>query len=252
MIAALLAASLAAAPAPGCGLPPLAPGARPWRAGESLTYNLDLLGMVQAGTMQLAVERPISAGKVIPLRARAKTTKSAASMKPFTAIGLSWVDAATLRPERYREESQEDGIHKSADVRLAPPGPEIVVETRRGDAATKSAVPRERDVVDAIAILYQLRAARLTPGDRMCLDLVAIGRAWRVTATVAPKTERVDTPAGRFETWRVDAQARRADRPDDKAKAVHIWIGTDARRLPVAMVGEADVGPVSATLTSIR
>jgi hypothetical protein len=253
VIAALLAASLAAAPAAGCGMPPLAPGARPWRSGESLTYDLEMLGMVQAGTMQLAVERPISAGKVIPLRARARSTRSAASLKPFAAIGLSWIDAATLRPERYREESQEDGVHKSADFRLAPPGPEIVVEFHGpGEAGKRAAVPRERDALDAVSMLYNLRAARLAPGDRICIDLVVIGRAWRVTATVAPKTERVETPAGKFETVRVDAEARRADRPDAKPRAVHVWVGTDARRLPVAMVGEAEFGPVSATLSAIH
>jgi hypothetical protein len=247
--ALLLALALAAGEA--CGPPAIAPGARPWPTGESLTYDLEVLGMVQAGMLQLGVERPISAGKVLPLRARAKTTKTIGSMQPFAGIALSWVDAGTLRPERYREEVEDGGVHKTSDARLAPAGPEIVVETRSGRQAGRQAAPRERDVLDPLSILYQLRTVKLAPGDRFCFDLVGTGRPWRVEATVAAKTERVETPAGKFETLRVDFTARRADRPSD-TRAIHAWIGTDPRRLPVAMVGDADFGPVSATLTGLR
>jgi hypothetical protein len=252
MIGALLALALAASPPAGCGLPAVGPGARPWKPGESLTYDLDLLGMVQAGTMQLAVERPLSAGNVLPLRARAKSTKSVASLQPFAGVALSWVDAAALRPERYREDVEEGGAHKSSNFPILPAGPQIVVEHTDGKETKRTTYVRERDVLDPISVLYQLRAARLTPGDRFCMDLVGLGRAWRVEGTVAARTERVETPAGRFETVRIDFEARRADRPDSKPRAVHVWIGTDARRLPVALVGEAEVGPVSATLVSLR
>jgi hypothetical protein len=247
--AALLAASLGAGPA--CGLPPLAPGERPWRTGETLAYDLDVLGMVKAGTLQVAVERPMSGGKVLPLRARAKTTAAVASLKPFAGVALSWIDVATLLPERYRDEADEGGVRKMSDAKLLPRAPELVIEYRYGDRQGRTAYPREREVLDALSTLFYLRAARLAPGDRFCFDLVANRRFWRLEGTVAGKTERVETPAGRFETLRVDATARRADRPED-AREVHLWFGTDARRLPVAIVSEVDVGPVSATLSAVR
>jgi hypothetical protein len=250
VIGALAALALAAAPT--CGLPPLAGGERPWRAGEALTFDLDLLGMVKAGTMQLSVERPMSGGKVVPLRARAKSTQGAASLKPFAGVALSWIDAATLRPERYRDEAEEDGVHKVSDARISPPGPELVIEYRYGDTAGKTAYRREREVLDAVSTIYFLRAARLAPGDRLCFDLVANRRFWRLEGTVAAKRERVETPAGKFETVRVDATTRRADRPEDRPRPIHLWFGTDARRLPVAIVSEIDLGPVSATLSDVR
>ncbi len=248
--AALLAAALGATPA--CGLPPLAAGERPWRTGEALGYDLDVLGIVKAGALQLAVERPMSGGKVIPLRARAKTTSAIANVKPFAGVALSWIDAETLLPERYRDEAEEGGVHKMSDTRLAPAGAQIVIEYRYGDKAGKTTYPRERDVLDALSTLFYLRASRLAPGDRFCFDLVANRRFWRLEGTVAARTEKVDTPAGRFETLRVDATTRRVDRPEDRARPIHLWFGTDARRLPVAIVSEVDVGPVSATLSSIR
>ena len=251
MIAAtLLALSIGAAPA--CALPPLATGDRPWRPGESLTYDLDVLGMVKAGTLQLAVERPMSGGKVIPLRARAKTSAAIANVRPFAGVALSWIDAGTLLPERYRDEADEGGVRKMSDARIMPPGPQLVIEYRYGDTKGKASYARERDVLDALSTLYYLRAARLAPGDRFCFDLVANRRFWRLEGTVAARVEKVETPAGRFETLRVDAKTRRADRPEDRPRPLHLWFGTDARRLPVALVSEVDLGPVRATLSAIR
>jgi hypothetical protein len=247
--AALLALSLGAEPA--CGLPRLADGERPWKTGETLAFDLEVLGVVKAGTLQVSVDRPMSGGKVVPLRARAKTTAAVASLKPFAGVALSWIDAGTLLPERYRDEADEGGVRKVSDAKLLPAAPELVIEYRYGEKQGKTTYPRERDVLDALSTLFYLRAAQLAPGDRFCFDLVANRRFWRVEGTVSGKTERVETPAGRFETLRIDARARRADRPGD-ARDVHLWFGTDARRLPVAMVSEVDVGPVSATLSAIR
>jgi hypothetical protein len=249
IVATLLAASLAAAP---CGLPPRADGDPPWRTGEALSYDLDVLGMVKAGTLQLAVERPMSGGKVVPLRARAKTSAALANVRSFAGVALSWIEARTLLPERYRDEAEEDGVRKVSDARILPPGPELVIEHRFGDRAGKSSYPRDGPVLDALSTLYYLRAARLAPGDRFCFDLVANRRFWRLEGTVAGRTERVETPAGRFETLRIDATTRRKDRPQDPPRPLHLWFGTDARKLPVAMVSEVDVGPVSATLSAVR
>jgi hypothetical protein len=92
----------------------------------------------------------------------------------------------------------------------------------------------------------------VAPGDRFCFDLVANRRFWRMEGSIAAKTEKVDTAAGKFDTFRVDATMRRADRPADRARPVHLWFTRDARRLPVAIVSEVDVGPVRAMLSGIR
>lgn len=259
----LLSLALAAEPPPAaaaggaeeapCGLPPIAAGAeRPWRTGETLTFDLDVLGMVKAGTMQLSVERPMSGGKVVPLRARARTDASVAQLKRFAGVALSWIDAETLLPERYRDETEEDGTRKVSDAHIRPAGPELVIEHRFGEKAGKTAYPRRREVLDALSTLAYLRAARLEPGDRFCFDLVANRRFWHLEGRVAAKAERVDTPAGRFDTFRVDATTRRVDRPGDRPRPVHLWFTRDARRLLVAVVSEVDVGPVRAMLSGVR
>lgn len=248
--AALLSLALAAEPA--CGLPPLAGGERPWRTGETLAYDLDVLALVQAGVLEMTVERPMSGGKIVPLRARARTTATVGHVKRFAAVALSWIDAGTLRPERYRDEADENGVKKVSDTRIPDAGEEIVIEYQYGERTGKTAYARERDVLDALSTVYYLRAARLEPGDRFCLDLVANRRFWRLEGTVAAGSETVQTPAGRFRAFRVDARARRVDRPEDRPRPIHLWFTDDARRLLVAAVSEVDLGPVRAMLSSVR
>jgi hypothetical protein len=251
VLAALLAAA-APAPAPACALPPLAAGERPWRPGELLSYDLDVLGMVKAGRLELSVEPPMSGGKIVPLRARARTDAAVANVKRFAGVALSWIDAQTLLPERYRDETEEDGVKKVSDARLLPPRGELVIEHRYGDQSGSTSYPREHPVLDALSTVAYLRAATLAPGDRFCFDLVANRRFWRLEGEVAAKTEKVETPAGRFDTFRVDMKSRRVDRPGDRPRPIHLWFTRDARRLLVAMVSEVDLGPVRAMLSGVR
>lgn len=245
---ALLAASLASG---GCGPPAVAQGPRPFRHGETLAYDLDLLGVVKAGTLELTVERPISGGRIVPLRARARTTTQVSTLKKLAAVGLSWVEAATLLPERYRDESDEGGLRRSSDARLRPPEPLVVIHGDTGGKKGEASFAREGEVLDPVSAVYLLRAARLAPGDRACFDAVGRGRYWRVEAAVAEEVEPVETPAGRFATFRVDLVARRAD-AGQKAHEIHLWFSNDARRLLVAAVADLDVGPARLTLTEVR
>lgn len=246
---ALLALSLSAE---ACGAPPLAPGPLPWTTGEKASYELALFGLVKAGSIELSVERPMPGGKVIPLRARARTDASVHDMLALTAVAFSWVDGRTLLPERYREEADEDGIHKISDTRLSPPAPTIDMAFDIGGRKSTAQFPRQGAVLDAISAVYALRAARLSAGDRFCFDLLARGRLWRVAGTVAPRLEKLVTVAGKLETLRIDARASVADRPQDPVREMHVWLSTDARRLFVAAVGDIDLGPVRVTLTELR
>jgi hypothetical protein len=249
VLAALVALALAA---PACGVPPLAPGGPPWATGETLVYDLDLFGMVKAGTLELSVERPMSGGRVLPLRARARTDASFANLTRIAAVAFSWIDAATLRPERYREEADENGVHKIGDARLAQARRGVTIEYEVAGKRSSATYAPAGEVLDAISAVYRLRAARLAPGDAFCFDLVARGRYWRVTGSVAAKPEKVQTPLGRLETLRVDASARRASAADAPPTTLHLWISTDPARLLVAVVGEVDAGPVRAMLTAAR
>lgn len=251
MIAAPLIALALAAP-PACTLPPLPDGPRPWRTGETLVLELDVLGVVKAGTLELSVERPMSGGKVVPLRARARTTTAVGSVKRIAAVGLSWVDARTLRPERYRDEADEDGLRRMTDTRFPRAGGPLAMAWQTGERKGERSVEAAGEALDAVSAIYYLRAADLAPGDRFCFEAVGKGRLWRVEGSVAERTEQVETPAGSFATVRLDARATRLDRPEAKPLPVHLWLEAGGRRLLVAAVTEMELGPVRALLASTR
>jgi hypothetical protein len=236
----------AAAPAAACGLPPLRPGARPFRTGEVLGFDLDVMGVVKAGTLTLAVEAPISRGELLPLRARLRNTSVFAKARRVKGYALSWVHAGTLRPQRYRDDVDEDGVRKATDTVLDQPGP-VVMSWSFGEQRGTTELERERDVLDLLSFVYYLRAAALAPGTPICTDLVANRRFWRFRGEVAASPEKVETAAGTFDTVRVDGVLKRADGkgPD---RPVHFWYSKDARRLPVAAVSEVDMGPVRVML----
>jgi hypothetical protein len=248
MLTAALALLLAAPPS--CTLPALA-GPPPWQPGERLRMELSLLGPVKVGEVQFSVERPTSGGAVIPLVSKARNTARFGPLQKLVAVGLSWVDARTLRPERYREESDEDGRRRTTDVRFVPLGPIVTLENADGAARGKSSSERQGEPLDALSALYYLRATRLAAGDRFCFDMVANGKYWRVEGVVAAGTERFEVPAGRFDALRVEGTARRADGAG-RARTIWLWYSADARRLPLAVVSEVDLGMVSAKLEEAR
>jgi hypothetical protein len=247
-LASLAAAALAAAP---CGLPPLRDGPPPWRPGEELAWDVDVMGIVKAGTLSVSVEPPMFRGAVIPLRARLRNTSVFAKVRRVRAVAHAWVDARTLRPQRYRDDAEEDGVRRTTDVRLDAPGPKVVVTWTHGDERGAREFERKGEVLDLLSAVYYLRAAQLAPGAPICFDLVANRRYWRFEGTLAPGTERVETPAGTFEALRLDATLTRLPTAGDaqvRTRPLHLWFSDDARRLLVAGVSEVDLGPARALL----
>jgi hypothetical protein len=248
MLALLAALSLAG---PSCGLPPLLDEPLPFAPGESLTYDVDILRIVKAGTLSLTVEPPISRGTLLPLRARVHTTSIFAKVRRVRGYALSWVGAETLRPQRYRDEAEESGERKSTDTRLDRPGPLTMawsVRDKTGEKKGTTTSARQGEALDLLSMVYYLRAARLRPGEEICFDLVANRRFWRLHGTVAPDSERVESAAGAFDTTRLDAVLTRSDGGGSKRR-VRFWFSNDPRRLPVAAVSEIDLGPVRAVLS---
>jgi Protein of unknown function (DUF3108) len=239
--------ALALSAAPACGLPPLQDAPRPFRPGEVLAYEFDVMGVVKAGTLSLAVEPPMSRGTLLPLRARVRNSSVFAKVRRVKGYALSWVRTQDLRPQRYRDATEEDGVRKTTDTPLDVRGP-ITMTWAFGERKGTSTLQPEREVMDLLSLVYYLRAAKLSTGQELCVDLVANRRFWRLRGAVAPESERVQSPAGTFDTLRIDAEVARADGSGAK-RPVHLWFSKDERRLLVAAVSEIDLGPVRAMLS---
>jgi hypothetical protein len=245
--AALVALTLAAAP---CTLPALGDGPRPWRAGESLEWDVDVMGIATAGAITAAVDKP--AGGLIPVRVRVKNTSVFAKVRRIRGVATSWIDVRTLLPRRYHDETDEDGLRRTTAVRFDEGGPRLRLAWTFGDSRGIRQVDRSGEAMDLISLAYYLRAAELKPGQRFCVDLVANRRYWRLEGELVDGREQVNTPAGTFQAIRVDAKLTRQATPDDPAvrsRPLHLWFSDDSRRVPVAAFTEVDLGPVRALLS---
>lgn len=249
MLMATATALLLAASQSACPLPPLRTGPLPWKPGEKLSYDVDVMGVVKAGTVTLAAERSVLGQ--IPVQARVRNTSVFAKIRKLTGTALSWLDQKTLRPARYRDEIIDRGVRKLTDARLSSKTPQISLELQQDQEKYVATFDREGEVIDLLALVYYLRAADLRRGDAICFDLVANRRYWRFRGTIAPKLEQVESAVGIFDTFRLDATITRADEATAK-RTFRVWISTDARHLPVAAVSEIDMGPVRAMLSRVE
>jgi hypothetical protein len=247
VIPALALASLLVAAEP-CALPALRPGPLPWRAGEVLHYDLEVMGMVKAGTMSMEAGRPMFDGTQIPLKARVRNTSVFAKIRRIVGTAFSWVDAKTLLPERARDDVLEDGVKKTTDARIRADPAAVTIETDYGGQKGAARYDRQGEVLDALSAAYYLRAAKLEPGREICFDVVGLRRFWRFRGKVAAKPERVDCAGGLFDTLRVEGTIERADEPGAR-RPLYVWISTDPRRVLVGAVSEIDLGPASTLLS---
>jgi hypothetical protein len=229
--------------APGCDLPALA-SVRPFAPGESLTYQLGMWGVEQAGEATLAVHPPASDGS-LPVTVEA-SHQSLLGSAAFRARSV--LRGATLRPGRFHDEQDGDGARWSTDADLARSPLAVRVDWRVDGRPGMNAYRRAPGLLDAASALPYLRAAALRTGQALCFDAVGATSFWHVTGRVGA-AEAVTTPAGRFQALRIDAELNRAG-ADPLRVPFTLWLATDAARLPVAIEFGSPLGTVTARLAA--
>lgn len=222
----------------------------PFATGETLEFDIDALG-AQAGTMVARVLPPKKVGQ-LSIEVSVETNSFFSKVRRVRGTGTSTVEAKTLRPLRYLEESRENDVHRTADVTFTPGRVARLVSTTQGRSST-SELRWGRDVADVASAIFVLRSLPFRAGQRLCLDVYAIRRMWRVWGTVLPP-EPASVPLGEYEAWHLAGEAARLDAPDalELRREVHVWVSDDTKRLPLAVLGTIDLGTVRATLKAFE
>jgi len=227
----------APAPPPVCA----GPGLQPARigTGERLLFRLDVLG-AEIGTFEMRVQPSRGADRArgaVVVEARGKSSDLVSTNVRRIEGRSSALIAADGRAVRYREELDEGDVHRSQEVDFPARDGNLSVRAAKNgdpDEVALGAGPEARDLLSG---LFVLRRQPLTAGGELCAEIYAARRMWRVEGKVAAAPENVETPLGRLEAVRIDAVATRLDDAGVVRKA-HVWITTDERRLPIAILGE--------------
>ena len=108
--------------------------------------------------------------------------------------------------------------------------------------------PFANDALDVLSAFFVLRSLDLRVGETLCFDVYGSRTLWRVWGKIEGQ-EALSTSAGNFKTFRMSGTAARLNAPKIR-RTLYLWVSDDAQRLPVAAVGELDVGPMRALLSA--
>jgi hypothetical protein len=224
----------------------------PWSPGEKLAYDIDLLG-AYAGKLSLVALPSVGTGtsKEYPLRALAATNSFVSQMKRFRGRATSYVRSRDLHPRRYREDTNEGGLVRTADVVFGKRDADrkVTVEWTKAKQKGKRTQKYANDAFDPVAAAYYLRAIDLAPGQSLCFDAYGLRYLWRVSGSVQG-VETVTVPAGTFQAYHFTGTAVRIDNPR-RHREVHLWIQADGAKLPLAGMLTMSFGPVRAQLVAV-
>ncbi len=240
-----LGSSSLAAAAPCAPLPPLQGGAL--KSGELLDYELDAVG-ARAGTM--AVKTLGKKDGLLPVEVSVETSTFFSKVRKVKGTGISYLDAKSLHPRRYAEDSVENGVHRTADVAFDDAEHIARLVYTTSERPGKRQLKYEREAFDALGAIVAFRQLPFKEGLAVCTEVYGVRRMWRLEGKVVGK-ESITVPVGNFKAWHFSGTARRVDDPKQQ-REVHIWISDDARRLPLAAIGAMDLGAVRATLSGVR
>lgn len=238
-----LLALLLASPCPPQRLP-----AAEFTGRETLQYRLDALG-ADVGTFEIRAEPPPSAERpraAALLSSRAKTNAFVSTnVARFETYSTSLV-AADFSPLHYREDVDENELHHGTELSFPPLNGTLLVKATRNGEPVPLTLQADDGVRDMISTLFLLR--RLGLHERVCLEVFAGRKVWKLTGQMAEK-ETIETPVGRVASLRFDGDAVRLDDPGVR-RAAHVWISDDARRLPLVAIGEMKGKTIRAQLVS--
>jgi hypothetical protein len=211
--------------------------------GEQLDLAIDYRN-VRSGAGQLIVGRP--EGTIWPVVFQAKSAGLAA-LFDIREHAVTYWNAETRLPHGSDLNLIEPGDRYTDRARYDRENGKVTLEVLRGGVRRESRIDIPPDVVDVLSALLNLRNEPLAPAAHFAYPLFQGSRTSTISADVEG-TEAVDTPAGRFDTWRVkvrtDFHGRfQADR------AVYVWLSRDERHVPVRMTGDFAIGNLTATLT---
>jgi hypothetical protein len=222
-------------------------GDRPFEPGESLAYEIRLLG-IETARAELEVFEDRDGG--VRIRAKARTTGAADGVFRMKSQASCTLEPS-LDPELCRGSFQSRRSIRRREIRFDKESGVIV---ERSDANGKREQKRielepgfER-VQDTLSGLYLVRARLPDPGETLRFRAVVRSRPVDVEAETL-RIETLRTDLGTFRTAVVEVRIF-GDVDAETARQARLWITVDENRLPVKVTTKAPIGSMEAYLVA--
>jgi hypothetical protein len=218
----------------------------PFAVGETLTYDVSWSTYLTAGsaTIRVAERKPSYGSVAYYLVAEGRPTPLVAKLYSLYYKVDSLLDAYSLLPQRGSVYSQE-GKRQRMKTTLFAHGrrqADYQVETR---TLVKKTVPISPVAQDPLGALFVLRAIPLKQGEKITMPICDGGVSYKVTVQAGP-TESIKAAGATVQAQRLTLTPP----PEAGARALQLWLSTDAARVPVKMSAQLPVGAFVLTLSS--
>ncbi len=209
--------------------------------GETLRYSMTILG-IAGGEMTLSARPTELAG-----RPAYKLEMSAVSNDFLSRFFLvrddlvSWIDPKSLRSLRFEKHTVEG---KRVRDELTEFDYEAGVARLDG-----TPIPLQDATLDSLSSVYYLRTLSLE-GEKP-VELQVFSGAPHALRVELQARERIVTPAGTFQTIRVEPKSTGGSLIG-KGKNLVLWLTDDEKRIPVQLKSKLSVGTLVGKLKSIE
>ena len=241
-------------PAPKSGTTAPAPAPRreqpvPFRAGETLTYDIGWSSYVTAGTATVSVleKKPSYGSTAYHIVAEGRPSALLSRLYTIYYKADTLLDAYSLLPQRGSVYSEEGRRRRTKTTLFNQRAKKAQYEVQTATLVKKDlALPSYSQ--DALSAIYVLRSIPMKPGETFNMPVCDDGKTYSVQVSVGG-VETVKTPLGPLEALKVTPVVTGGGEPPLHGLA--IWLTTDARRLPVRIEAPLPVGRFTLTLRQV-
>jgi hypothetical protein len=212
----------------------------PFKIGEQLNYQIYLAGSTQSvGSITLTVRargRYFNRDGLL-FAATAQTTPPGARVFPVSDQINSYVDPTTLLPFRTEVALSEGKYHHRINYNI---------DQNRGAATPEKGERIEIPVGthDLVSLVYAIRTFDVTPLRHNAISIMAIDRP-RTLSVSSLRRETIELNGQKISAILLSLTT---DDPQPDRMQVRIWVGEDARHLPLRIAAVTELGAVRADL----
>jgi hypothetical protein len=232
-------------------VPPPTERVVPFKAGETLTYDVSWSSYVTAGvaTMTVKEKRPSFGSTAYYIVGEGRPSGLVSALYSVYYKADTLLDVYTLLPQRGSLYSQEGKRRRMKVTRFNQAARTADFEVRTASVVKRS-VALPPYVQDALSAVYVLRAVQLKEGDRFAMPVSDGGTNYRVMFAVG-RREPVKVGPGSFTAFRITPTITDS-RGQSVGRAMSVWLSDDARKLPLKLQADLPVGNFNLTLREAR
>ena len=228
-------------------LPPR-PSQEAFREGERLEFSVTWTGIpVGVATMEVAGVLPMRSGTAYRVVSTAKSGSVLSVLYPVDDHFETYIDTEGLFSHRIVIDQHEGRRHRQKEIVFDQVNHKAYLY-KQNKVKVYDVPPK---VQDSLSSLYFFRTlGPFNVGKSVFIDVHESDKNWLLEIQVLGK-ERVDTPAGKFDTYKLKALVRYDGLFVNKGD-VMVWVTRDSRHIPVKMKSKIMIGSVNASLTALR